>query len=917
MKGLTYSAMAKARLRANRRQYFSLVTGIFLAIFLVTTFFLAAQGFLLAQLEQTEKEVGRLDAFLLDEPAVSDETLMEFSLFQELGHVYVTARVEQMESYLGWYDDTAGEHMYRTVLEGRLPEAPGEIAAEEWVLLSLDLDRDWQLGDTLALSLVPIDGEPEERSFTLVGILADQSENLDGLKNTQTSEEFVKKFPALLIPREEPAFSTGRVAVHRTFTVENGKFTKPYVDRFHKAVKGASYGNFHIVTLTGAVSHWDEEILISLAEAESFLFPLVLGTLLALALMISCCVGIAGAMDGALARRGEEIGLLRVVGATKRQIRRIFGRESLLLAAVTAPVSILLSIGAVGLLAWLVPEQMVLRPNPWLLIPIGILSILMILLAGYLPLRRWSDQMPMGVIRDTVILRRSRGVRSKDRFRVGTLISGRLLRLYPGRQVGSGILTALMLLCAVFAVLCVNVGTDALLDDTAAFEILTKNTVRTAYVSLLPNPPLSEQSMAQLRALPHVKEVSVERSIYVWTLLEEKSDYLKSENHAFYTEEEYTQRLQQLRNDKGTADQEMVGFGMELWENMELWKDEVTDYNSIREKLGVDMEMARLNLNTVVLDESTLLKYSGWVESGKIDIEAINAGREVIVAAPKHWSGTSEPGRSYSYRGPEQLNPQDVLISENDCFYAGQTLPMIQLYLESETYSDEYGLAEAQRRDATVRVGAVLDRYDGMWLTAANIITTEEGLKNMGLYGNGYDTYKIRLDGDIDQQTEETLLRRIDAIAARTGAYSVRNNLRTHRENTYVRSLMVTVFAAISLLFTAVAVSMIVSSITRRIQSDGRRIGMLRAVGADEKTVLGCYTGQVTVSILGGYLLTAVLVGAVYLSGIMEGIDIFFVYGFCAMTGLALLSWAICRAILRLRVREILRRSIIENIREL
>ena len=71
MKKLTFSSMATARLRANKRQYISLVVGIFLAIFLVSSFFLAAQGFMLAQVEQTNKNVGRLDAFLLDEPDVS------------------------------------------------------------------------------------------------------------------------------------------------------------------------------------------------------------------------------------------------------------------------------------------------------------------------------------------------------------------------------------------------------------------------------------------------------------------------------------------------------------------------------------------------------------------------------------------------------------------------------------------------------------------------------------------------------------------------------------------------------------------------------------------------------------------------------------------------------------------------------
>ena len=140
MKQLTYSAMASARLRANKRQYLSLVIGIFLAIFLVTTLFLALQGFLLAQLEATNREVGRLDAFLLDEPSFTDQQLLSSGLYTEVGRVSVTATLEGTDTYLGFYDETAVSHMNRTLLEGKLPEAPGEIAAEQGILLILDLD---------------------------------------------------------------------------------------------------------------------------------------------------------------------------------------------------------------------------------------------------------------------------------------------------------------------------------------------------------------------------------------------------------------------------------------------------------------------------------------------------------------------------------------------------------------------------------------------------------------------------------------------------------------------------------------------------------------------------------------------------------------------------------------------------------
>ena len=92
---------------------------------------------------------------------------------------------------------------------------------------------------------------------------------------------------------------------------------------------------------------------------------------------------------------------------------------------------------------------------------------------------------------------------------------------------------------------------------------------------------------------------------------------------------------------------------------------------------------------------------------------------------------------------------------------------------------------------------------------------------------------------------------------------------------------------------------------------------MLRAVGADEKVILGCYSGQVTVSFLGGFLLATIVIVAILISAIIEGLELYAAFGFAAMIALTVLSWAICRYILRLRIRAYLNKSIIDNIREL
>ena len=875
MKKLTFSSMAAARLRANKRQYVSLVLGIFLSIFLVTTSFLGVQGLLLAQIEKTDSQMGKLDAYLLDDTRTSDEKLMASGLFSELGHVYISAQVKDSSIYLGWYDETAENHLYRTLLSGRMPKNAGEIAVEQGALLSIDHEKEWQVGDTLELSLLPIDGETEQRSYTLVGILQDQSSYLGIPDYFNTSEEFVKEFPAALISAQEPAFGSGRLAVHRTFLVEGGILGFSGLGQVYEGDNlNLSFGKFFGVSFAGHVDNQFGTYALLWMD-ESLMIPLTLGVLLAASLILSCCVGISGAMEGILSRRSEEIGILRAVGATKRQIKQMFGRESILLAIILSPISILLSIGAMWLVSIWMPDELILKLNPWLLIPIGILSLTLIFLSGYLPLRRCSNQMPMSVIRDTAVLRKVSHIKSSKQFRVQNLISKRMLRLNPGRQVGAMVLSALML----FSVACVSyaasIGVNVWAPDSPAFEIRVENGSSNGYVHFIDGEAMSDQSLAQINALPHISGIVIERNIPAKILLPEKSNYLN----------------------EGT-----LGDA-----NME---------ETTRKYLEVDGAVYECYIQTVVLDSETLANYKGWLEDGDIDIDAINAGREVIIAAPMIWSGVNQDGHTYSRRGPEQLDDSEVLKAENDCFYAGQQLPVYRMYTMSREYSDD-PFANAQTEQTTVTVGAVLNDFKGGYWSTAVIITTEQGIHNMGLYANGMDDYRIYLDGEIDTPTEEKLVEQINAIAARSEAAEVVNLLESHRENQQNKQSLLVVFGAITLVFMAVSVSMIVSSNTRRIQSDGRLIGMLRAVGAEERTILDIYSGQVTVSIVGGFVLT------VFAFWFMNAIDFLYInnapilLGLAVMVVLALISWVMCRFFLKLRIREIIRKSIIDNIREL
>ena len=147
------------------------------------------------------------------------------------------------------------------------------------------------------------------------------------------------------------------------------------------------------------------------------------------------------------------------------------------------------------------------------------------------------------------------------------------------------------------------------------------------------------------------------------------------------------------------------------------------------------------------------------------------------------------------------------MVASNDCFHAGMELPILQLWCETECHNMVESVTQAQRRDASVRVGAVVREYKkAPWFyTTATILTTEQGLRNIGLYPSGWDEYKIYLDGDIDLQAEEALVQRLHAIASRSGKYHFYNALKSYRENLATGTQLVAVFSVISILFAAVS----------------------------------------------------------------------------------------------------------------
>ncbi len=910
MKALTYSSMAAARLRANSRQYVSLVLGIFLSVFMVSSMVLGMYGVYLSFLQKRYDKVGFVDLVVLDD-WTTDEELKNTGYFETIGHTHVSGVVTDRNIYLGYYDTQGENLMNLSALEGRLPENPGEIAVETSALDVLDVA--WSIGETVELDVTPIDGSREVRSFTVVGFLPERSVNF-----TLVDRGCFADFPAILTSSQEPPFAAGRVATHFLLGLEKEL-------QLHGALQTLwdvkSIPFFYGLNASGQKIYLGGNLPALTYLGEDMYMLIFVASILTLALLLSCGVGISGAMEGMLSKRREEIGVLRAVGATKRQIRSMFGRENWLLALLISPIAIGGSCLTVWVLSLLLPQSICFGFRLWLLAPIAAFSIVVILLAGFLPLVRASRLMPMSVIRDTGMLRRSKGVKGKKEFSPTKLIAARQIRFNPTRQLGAALMVCLMLMCTgLFVGLLLTIN-QMESEDYPAFELSGGSRgYSNSYSSSYDSSSLSQQSIRQIRSLNHVQSLTLLRSMRLNMVLEEMP------RHAILDG--------QMNLGFGMLDDEMFQEALTFVSSQTaLFYEEDREYSrqaylDFKKEYEINGEAYVSSLVTMDMTPENLDMLNAGLESGKIDVEAINAGREVIIVAPEiWWKSRGDTGYSLYYSQEEvESNPRAEgaeRMAWNNAITAGQQIPLIHIYQKDmgETF---------YREDATVTVGAVTTYADeGMHLRGSSlyIITTEQGLANMGFLPEGLYRVRVYVDEDISLEEEAKLEEKLTSIARRTEGYDVYNRMKDVRVMAQQQRQQNLLFCALITLFFTVSVGMVVSSATRQLNSDGRTIGMLRAVGADERIILGCYSGSVMASVGGGLCIGLAGLG---IAAVIYGFQQIQMYGrifyqdiqmaaliLVAVCVMAAASWFACRFFLRLRIREIVSRSIIENIREL
>ena len=664
------SGIALGNLRRRKRQNLMLFLGIFLAVYFAAASLLFGFGIYTTLNERHMMRYGKQDAFLFNCGDAPLEELLENSTLSSIGKAHILAEVMVGDSdedsfCVAQYDDEAMSLANKRLKEGEYPDEAGEIALEQSMLSRLRVDT--EVGDEITLTLKIPDGEgflsgTVEKTYTLTGILYDQLIYWD-----TSSERVYYDFPAGILSNAEQIEPGGRAV-----TLAYGT----YVSGGEEAAKTLA----DFCEANGIATQNTYGFSLEYSEDQNSLVTGICMVSVGLLLLVACGLGIVNAFSANLDARRRQIGLLRAVGATRRQIKRIFGRETMILAAISVPVGLGLAILTVMLIFILLGENYILVLNLWVLLGVAALSIACVKLASGIPLRRAAAVSPMQAIRDVNLMRRvnKKTIRSKTQFNAPRLIASRSISIYKTKRAGISVMLASGILVFTLALIFMTAMYQQLLNTSYKYDYKIYDN-DFSYISHeagliygFHDAGLSEGDRGDIAVLPLVESVSGEKMVTVKLLPEELTPYATADGWIY--ESSY------------------LSPGIPLYDHYrhtEWYERTYKEYQQVKSQYGYS---DYLSVTAFGLEESIVKMLEPYVYEGSINMDKLQSGEEILIFAPEQynlyymeWDNGSSSYHSFDEPSDQTIEDSGVeeqIVSshQNDMFHAGDTLTMSLLY---------------------------------------------------------------------------------------------------------------------------------------------------------------------------------------------------------------------------------------------
>ncbi|MCU4928748.1 ABC transporter permease [Bacillus cereus] len=305
-----YKQLSRRYLKGNKKRTILTLIGIVLSVSLISTIGLFMNGTQISQIENTKKRQGySFHAVVLN----YDESILKkikynpqiesFGLMSQGETVQVGEAAVQMN----FADDNSLKFLKYSIIKGRLPSNDQEVAVDPWVLPYIK--ENIQIGDSFELN---------EKKYKLVGFLSD---------STYTQENKVGR---LLTYKSKFSAGEGKILV--------GISSKA---NFNEVLEG-------LKTISGENNINISNELIQL-EKPGYNNSIIATLIITISIVvIATIVVIYNAFQISVVERTRQFGLLRSIGATRKQIRQIVLREATFLAVIAIPIGIICSLIALA-----------------------------------------------------------------------------------------------------------------------------------------------------------------------------------------------------------------------------------------------------------------------------------------------------------------------------------------------------------------------------------------------------------------------------------------------------------------------------------------------------------------------------------------------------------------------------------------
>lgn len=925
MKNLTVNRLAIGNLKHRRRQYTIMIIGIILAMVFSSSIIYFAFSAYSTIKNIKALDYGKADLIMMNtEDDLLNDLITSGAIEKEYGtaHVigYAAGDDENSGAYIAWLDDKGMELANPIVVDGAFPQKEGEIAIESTALVRLGIKA--KTGEKITLNYAEMMGEnhadkTDEKTFVLTGILRNKVSNINELEDSNT-------IPSAFVCNGTQTAPGGKESLCRYAFLKDGDA----LDAFGTSGK-MQYGDYISIMQKNLMDYsigWDQLLAVAFYG------------IIALVLALASCLAVINSFNSNLSQRKKQIGMLRAVGATKRQIIKIFGRETFIISLICIPVSLVISYFTVRLILNLMGEDYAANKNIGVLIICALFSVFVIIIASYIPLKSASRITPVQAIRNIDSGRKvkAKHIKSKKEYIVPSLIAKRSLVFSKARQIVVSIFLVISIVGSCFMVSYVTYAKRQEHNLDSDYQMmLSQETLYFGINYKSENTGFSESVRQAVEgSSPHIaKSCGQKYTNAIWNLKDGYNEYIR---FASCTADEI------YRYD--TYEKTVTAENYQ-----DLMFSKISDEHiGLQKKVGIG-DYCRMRLSS--LDSEYVKAQTAY--DGEISIDKLNAGQEIILIAPKNLV-IAEFTENYGRRGggiqtfthvatAEYAKKEKAkIIASVECpYHAGDEIELSILTADkpsndydAEGKDFEFSDAVVSKKNYKVKIGAIIEEIDssthgyfGFFGSSFGFLTTNTGLNHF-IEGQKYKGLYFWLDGKCTEEINNDVMEAVKAGAQTVPHSRYSSNYEFNKEQREtMNKLMIVMYAVIILLFT-ICGSIINNALSSGIRENKRQLGTLRAVGASEKELVNCYIKQL-LSMFGwgtgiGFVVFVLAFVGLYCRQHFSDIHVQdwtpsfeFIFNPLPTAILVVALFAICSLNLWSKIRKEMKNSIVENIREL